>query len=198
MSEKAGASVVRCPWSERGDPDYVLYHDSEWGVPVHDDRVHFEFLILETAQAGLSWAMILRKRGGYRKAFAGFDAERVARFNRRSVERLVADAGIVRNRRKIEAAIVNARAFLDLQREFGSFDAYIWAFVGGRPIASAWSEQRQVPATSPESDALSADLKGRGFRFVGSTTVYAHMQATGLLNDHLTSCYRYEACRALR
>lgn len=187
--------VARCRWAERGDADYVLYHDREWGVPVHDDRIHFEFLVLETAQAGLSWAVVLRKRDGYRRAFAGFDAQRVARFNRRSVERLVADPRIIRNRRKIEAAIGNARAFLDVQREFGSFDAYVWAFVGGRPIVNAWTEHGQVPATSAESDALSADLKRRGFRFVGSTTVYAHMQATGLINDHLTSCFRYEACR---
>jgi DNA-3-methyladenine glycosylase I len=189
--------AVRCPWCERGDADYVRYHDSEWGVPVHDDRVHFEFLVLEAAQAGLSWATILRKRGGYRKAFAGFDAERVARFNRRSVERLVTDPGIVRNRRKIEAAIGNARAFLEIQREFGSFDAYVWPFVGAEPIVNAWKDPAQVPATSPESDALSADLKRRGFRFVGSTTVYAHMQATGLINDHISSCFRYEACRKL-
>lgn len=189
--------AVRCPWCERGDADYVRYHDSEWGVPVHDDRVHFEFLVLETAQAGLSWATILRKRDGYRKAFAGFDARRVARFNRRSVERLVTDPGIVRNRRKIEATIGNARAFLEVQREFGSFDAYVWPFVGLAPIVNAWKDQAQVPATSPESDALSADLKRRGFRFVGSTTVYAHMQATGLINDHIRSCFRYEACRKL-
>lgn len=190
-----GHGVVRCPWAERGDADYVLYHDREWGVPVHDDRVHFELLVLEAAQAGLSWAVVLRKRAGYRRAFAGFDPERVARFNRRSVERLLADPGIVRNRRKIEAAIGNARAFLDVQREFGSFDAYVWDFVGGRPIVNVWAEQTQIPATSRESDALSADLKRRGFRFVGSTTVYAHMQAAGLYNDHLTSCFRYEACR---
>lgn len=188
-------NIVRCPWAERGDAAYVLYHDSEWGVPVHDDRIHFEFLILETAQAGLSWAVVLRKREGYRRAFAGFDAECVARFNRRSVERLAADPGIVRNRRKIEAAIGNARAFLDVQREFGSFDAYVWDFVGGRPIVNVWTQPGQVPATSPESDVLSADLKHRGFRFVGSTTVYAHMQATGLVNDHLKSCFRYEACQ---
>lgn len=187
--------IRRCPWSEARDEAYLRYHDEEWGVPVHDDKLHFEFLILESAQAGLSWATILRKRAAYRGAFAEFDPERVARFNRRSVERLVADAGIVRNRRKIEAAIANARAFLEIQSQFGSFDAYVWSFVGGRPIINAWEAQQDVPATSPESDALSTDLKSRGLRFVGSTIVYAHMQATGLVNDHLTSCFRYEPCR---
>jgi DNA-3-methyladenine glycosylase I len=183
--------ITRCDWSEGIDPKYVEYHDREWGVPVRDDRTHFEFLILEGAQAGLSWWTILRKREAYRRAFAGFDPARVARFNARSVERLVEDAGIVRNRQKIEAAIVNARAFLEVQREFGSFDAYVWRFVGGRPVVNRWREQREVPATSPASDSLSKDLKARGFKFVGSTIVYAHMQATGLVNDHLVGCFRY-------
>ncbi len=186
---------TRCPWSEGIDPAMERYHDVEWGVPVRDDRRHFEFLLLESAQAGLSWWTILRKREGYRRAFADFDPERVARFNARSVERLMGDAGIVRNRQKIEATIANARGFLALQEEFGSFDAYVWRFVGGRPIVNRWREQRQVPATSPESDALSKDLKQRGFKFVGSTIVYAHMQATGLVNDHLVGCFRHAECR---
>lgn len=186
----------RCPWSEGVGEDYQRYHDVEWGVPVRDDPTHFEFLILEGAQAGLSWAIVLRKREGYRKAFSGFDVARVARFNRRSVERLVNDARIIRNRLKIEAAIANARAFLAVQEEFGSFDRYVWDFVDGRPIVNRWRKQDQVPATSPESDALSKDLKSRGFKFVGSTIIYAHMQATGLVNDHLTTCFRYGACKS--
>ncbi|MCZ6584516.1 MAG: DNA-3-methyladenine glycosylase I, partial [Gammaproteobacteria bacterium] len=164
----------------------------------HDDRTHFEFLILEGAQAGLSWAIILRKREGYRKAFADFAPQRVARFNRRSVERLVNDAGIVRNRLKIVSAIGNAKAFLDIQEEFGSFENYVWRFVAGKPIVNRWRRQKQVPSTSPASDALSSDLKSRGFKFVGSTIVYAYMQATGLVNDHLVSCFRYEACQRKR
>ena len=185
---------LRCPWSQGIDPAYERYHDAEWGVPVRDDRTHFEFLVLESAQAGLSWWTILRKREGYRRAFAGFDPERVARFNTRSVERLMGDAGIVRNRQKIEATIANARGFLALQEEFGSFDEYVWRFVDGRPIVNRWREQREVPATSPQSDALSKDLKSRGFKFVGSTIVYAHMQATGLVNDHLVGCFRHAEC----
>ena len=188
-------TVDRCPWSEGVDRDYRHYHDAEWGVPVHDDPTHFEFLVLESAQAGLSWAVILRKREGYRKAFADFDPQRVARFNRRSVERLVVDAGIVRNKLKIESTIGNARAFLDVQEEFGSFENYVWRFVEGNPIVNRWRRQAQVPATSTESDALSKDLKSRGFKFVGPTIVYAHMQATGLVNDHLVGCFRYEACQ---
>jgi DNA-3-methyladenine glycosylase I len=165
---------------------------------VHDDPTHFEFLVLESAQAGLSWAIILKKREGYRKAFADFDPQRVARFNRRSVERLVGDAGIVRNKLKIESTIGNARSFLDIQEEFGSFENYVWRFVEGKPIVNRWRRQAQVPATSTESDALSKDLKSRGFKFVGSTIVYAHMQATGLVNDHLIGCFRYEACQKKR
>ena len=186
----------RCSWCG-DDPLYVAYHDEEWGVPVRDDAKHFEFLVLESAQAGLSWAIVLRKREGYRRAFANFDAERVARFNSRSVERLVNDSGIIRNRLKIVAAINNARGFLEIQKEFGSFDNYVWGFVGGRPIQNRWKTQADVPATSAQSDSLSKDLKHRGFSFVGSTIIYAHMQATGLINDHLIDCYRYEACARL-
>jgi DNA-3-methyladenine glycosylase I len=191
--------LVRCAWSEGVDSAYVRYHDDEWGVPVRDDRVHFEFLVLESAQAGLSWWTILRKRGGYRRAFADFDAAKVARFTPRTVDKLLADPGIVRNRQKIEAAIANARGFLAIQREFGSFDQYVWQFVGGKPLVNRWRKQSEVPPTSKESDALSKDLKGRGFKFVGSTIVYAHMQATGLVNDHLVGCFRYaESSRSSR
>jgi DNA-3-methyladenine glycosylase I len=192
------ATVERCAWSVGIDPEYERYHDSEWGVPVRDDRKHFEFLVLESAQAGLSWWTILRKRAGYRRAFADFDAAKVARFNARTVERLMKDASIVRNRQKIEAAIANARGFLDIQREFGSFDSYVWPFVGGKPIVNRWRKQGEVPATSKESDELSKDLKARGFKFVGSTIIYAHMQATGLVNDHLVACFRYKAADSSR
>jgi len=185
----ADAVVRRCAWSEGVDPAMERYHDEEWGVPVRDDRKHFEFLVLESAQAGLSWWTILRKRDAYRRAFANFDAAKVARFDARAVARLMQDSGIVRNRQKIEAAITNARAFLEIREEFGSFDAYVWPFVGGAPIMGRWRKQGDVPATTPESDALSKDLKQRGFKFVGSTIVYAHMQATGLVNDHLLSCF---------
>ena len=183
------ANIRRCTWSEGIDPLYERYHDTEWGVPVRDDLKHFEFLLLESAQAGLSWWTILRKRENYRRAFAGFDPTKVARFDGRAVTRLMQDAGIVRNRQKIEAAIGNARAYLEIQEEFGSFDAYVWPFVGGAPIMNRWRVQSDIPATTPESDALSKDLKKRGFKFVGSTIVYAHMQATGLVNDHLLSCF---------
>jgi DNA-3-methyladenine glycosylase I len=192
------ATVQRCDWSVGIDPEYERYHDSEWGVPVRDDRKHFEFLVLESAQAGLSWWTILRKRAGYRRAFADFDAAKVARFNARTVERLMKDASIVRNRQKIEAAIANARGFLDIQREFGRFDDYVWPFVGGKPIVNRWRRQGEIPATSKESDALSKDLKARGFKFVGSTIIYAHMQATGLVNDHLVTCFRYKAADGTR
>ena len=188
--------ISRCPWP--ASQEMIVYHDKEWGVPLHDDQKLFEFLILEGAQAGLSWAIILRKREGYRKAFADFAPQRVARFNRRSVERLVNDAGIVRNRLKIVSAIGNARAFLDIQEEFGSFENYVWRFVAAKPIVNRWRRQNQVPSTSPASNALSSDLKSRGFKFVGSTIVYAYMQATGLVNDHLVSCFRYEACQRKR
>jgi len=185
-------SLARCPWAD-GSPRYAAYHDDEWGVPVHDDRVFFEFLILEGAQAGLSWSTILEKRDGYREAFAAFDPARVARFDAGRMAKLMANPAIVRNRLKIESSVGNARAFLDVQRECGSFDRYVWAFVGGRPIVNRWRTLRQVPARTEESDALSRDLKRRGFRFVGSTIIYAFMQATGLVNDHLVGCPRWKS-----
>jgi DNA-3-methyladenine glycosylase I len=172
------------------------YHDEEWGVPVHDDRKHFEFLVLESAQAGLSWSTILAKRAGYRKAFAAFDPVRVARMTEADVARLCLDPGIVRNRLKIAATIGNAARFLEVQREWGTFDRYIWSFVDGKPLQNRWSKQSQVPVTSQVSDALSKDLKKRGFKFVGSTTMYAHMQAIGLVNDHITSCFRFAELRS--
>lgn len=178
-------------------PDYIRYHDDEWGVPLHDDRGQFEFLILEGAQAGLSWSTILRKRDGYREAFAEFDIEKIARFDKRKVEKLMQFPGIVRNRLKIESAIGNARAAIRLQDEVGSLAAHLWSFVGGRPIVHRWKAMKQVPATSAESDAMSKDLKKRGFRFVGSTILYAHMQATGMVNDHTIDCYRHAECARL-
>jgi DNA-3-methyladenine glycosylase I len=186
----AGLLKRRCPWCG-DDPLYVAYHDEEWGVPQHDDRVLFEFLILEGAQAGLSWITILRKRENYRRAFDGFDVAKIARYGDAEVARLLADPGIVRNRLKINASIANARAFLEVQREFGSFDAYLWHFVDGRPIRNAWRRIEDLPATSPVSDALSKDLKRRGFKFVGSTICYSLMQAVGLVNDHLAGCFRH-------
>jgi DNA-3-methyladenine glycosylase I len=180
----------RCGWAG-DDPLYIAYHDREWGVPVHDDRSLFEFLVLEGAQAGLSWITILRKRPAYRAAFAGFDPAVVARFDARRVRALLRDEGIVRNRAKIEAAVGNARAFLEVQKEFGSFDAYVWRFVDGRPKRNAWKTLRQIPPSTRESEAMSRDLKARGFRFVGPTICYAHMQATGMVNDHLVGCFRY-------
>jgi DNA-3-methyladenine glycosylase I len=186
------ATITRCPWSD-ANALYMAYHDREWGVPVHDDRVFFEFLILEGAQAGLSWSTILNKRNGYRRAFADFDPARVARFDAAKVERLIADPEIVRNRLKIASTVTNARAFLALQAEFGSFDRYVWAFVGGKPVLNRWRTLATVPARTRQSDALSKDLAKRGFRFVGSTIVYAFMQATGLVNDHLVACPRWSA-----
>jgi DNA-3-methyladenine glycosylase I len=182
----------RCSWSGN-DPLYIAYHDEEWGVPVHDDRTLFEFLVLEGAQAGLSWITILRKRDAYRRAFDGFDPATVARYDKRKVRSLLADAGIVRNRAKIESAVKNARAFLDVQAEFGSFDAYQWRFVEGRPLQNRRRTTAQIPARTAESDAMSKDLKSRGFSFVGSTIVYAHMQAVGMVNDHLVDCFRHRA-----
>lgn len=182
-------ALSRCDWCG-SDPDYVHYHDTEWGVPLHDDRRLFEFLILEGAQAGLSWLTILKKRPAYRKAYHDFDIERVARYNRRSVARLLNDAGIVRNRLKIEASIGNARAALELQDRFGSLDAWLWQFTEGRVIQNRWRRLAEVPVTTPQSDAMSRALKQRGFRFVGSTICYAFMQATGMVNDHLLSCHR--------
>jgi DNA-3-methyladenine glycosylase I len=180
---------TRCSWAVR--EDMWTYHDREWGVPVHDDRKHFEFLILEGAQAGLSWSTILNKREGYRRAFAGFDPEKVARFTPARIEKLLADPGIVRNRQKVECAVGNARRFLELVEERGSFDDYIWSFVGGKPLVNRWKQGSQIPATSRESDALATDLKKRGFKFVGSTVMYAHLQAAGLINDHLVTCWRW-------
>ena len=181
--------MKRCSWP-KSELD-IAYHDEEWGTPVHDDRVLFEFLILEGAQAGLSWSTILRKRANYRRAFADFEPAGVARFTPARVEKLMQDEGIVRNRLKIDSAITNARAFLDVQKEFGSFDSYLWRFVGGKPKQNAWRRPGQTPARTAESDALSKDLQRRGFRFVGSTICYAFMQAVGMVNDHLVSCYRY-------
>jgi DNA-3-methyladenine glycosylase I len=175
----------------------VAYHDEEWGVPVHDDRKQFEFLTLESAQAGLSWLVVLRKRDAYRRVFADFDPEKVARFTPKRIERLLADPGIIRNRLKIAAAITNARRFLEVQEEFGTFDKYIWGFVDGRPIQNRLQRMKDLPATSKESDALSKDLKQRGFKFVGSTIVYAHMQAVGMVNDHLLTCFRHKVCAQL-
>lgn len=186
-----------CPWALGVSDAYRAYHDTEWGVPVRDDGVQFEFLVLETAQAGLSWSTVLHKRAGYRRAFADFDPVRVARFTDRHVEKLCADASIIRNRAKIAAAVNNARRFLEVKEAFGSFSDYIWRFVDGEPVQNRWKLQSDCPATSPRSDALSNDLKQRGFKFVGSTTMYAHMQATGLINDHIVSCDRHAACAAL-
>lgn len=187
-------SPRRCPWSEGVSQAYLDYHDREWGVPVHDDRRQFEFLILEGAQAGLSWSTILHRREGYRRAFADFDPVQVARFTAARQARLLKDPGIIRNRLKVAAAVSNARAFLEVQEEFGSFSAYLWGFVEGQPVVNRWRNKSQVPATSKVSDAVSKDLKRRGFRFVGSTIVYAHLQATGLVNDHLVGCFRYREC----
>lgn len=183
----------RCAWCAGYFEEYVRYHDEEWGVPVHDDRKHFEFLILEGAQAGLSWSTVLKKRQGYRRAFADFNPEIVAAYSQAEIEELLLDPAIIRNRLKVQGAVVNARKFLEIQQEFGSFDQYIWDFVGGKPIINHWTSMDQVPATSKESDALSKDLKKRGFKFVGSTIMYAHMQACGLVNDHTTDCFRYES-----
>jgi DNA-3-methyladenine glycosylase I len=187
----AAKALQRCSWPT-SDLD-IAYHDKEWGVPVHDEQTLFEFLTLEGAQAGLSWSIILRKRENYRRAFAGFDPRKVARFTARKVARLLQDPGIVRNRLKIASTVSNARAFLAVQREFGSFDAYVWRFVGGDPQQHNVRSLRQLPARTPESDALSKDLQRRGFRFVGSTICYAFMQAVGLVNDHLITCFRYRA-----
>src|ERR1043166_4472455 len=181
--------MPRCPWANT--ELYIEYHDREWGVPLHDDRRLFEFLILEGAQAGLSWITILKKRENYRRAFDGFDVEKVARYGKRDVARLLSDAGIVRNRLKIAAAIQNAKALLAVQEEFGSFDKYAWSFVDGRTIQNRWRSLSEIPARTAESDAWSKDLKHRGFKFVGSTIIYAHMQATGMVNDHLVSCPRH-------
>jgi DNA-3-methyladenine glycosylase I len=182
--------MKRCGW-ELTDPLMIAYHDEEWGVPVHDDRKLFEFLVLDAFQAGLSWAIILRKREGFRKAFHGFDPRRVAGYTEKDAARLLSDSGIIRNRLKVAATIHNARRFLEVQKEFGTFDAYIWGFVGGRTIRNRFRSLKDLPATSPESDAMSKDLKARGFKFVGSTICYAFMQAAGLVNDHTVDCFRH-------
>jgi DNA-3-methyladenine glycosylase I len=187
-SRKKSKLKIRCEWA-RSTPHLIVYHDREWGRPLHDDRRLFEFLLLEGAQAGLSWETILRRREGYRQAFAGFDPVKVARFNRVKKAALLKDPGIIRNRMKIEAAVGNAQAFLAVQRECGSFDRYVWQFVGGKPIINRWRKMSEVPATSRESDALSKDLKKRGFRFVGSTIMYAFMEAVGMVNDHTAGCF---------
>jgi len=188
-------TAARCPWPTT--PLYVAYHDTEWGVPLHDEHRLFEFLVLEGAQAGLSWLTILNKRENYRRAFDGFDPAKVARFNARKIAALLADPGIVRNRQKIESAVRNARAFLAVQEEFGSFDRYIWRFVDGRPVQNAWRRLKDIPPRTAVSDALSEDLRRRGFNFVGSTICYSHMQATGMVNDHLVTCPRHAACARL-
>jgi DNA-3-methyladenine glycosylase I len=189
MTESQQIAKVRCHWAK--NEANIAYHDEEWGVPVHDEHTWFEFLILEGAQAGLSWDTILRKRARYREVFDGFDPEKVARYDKKKVRGLLGDAGIIRNRLKVEAAIGNARAFLKVQEEFGTFDEYIWRFVGGRPKQNRWKTHQRMPAKTAESDALSKDLQKRGFKFVGSTICYALMQATGMVNDHLVSCFRY-------
>lgn len=188
---------TRCGWC-LGFEQYITYHDTEWGVPVHDDRIHFEFLVLEGAQAGLSWSTILKKREGYRKLFANFDPEKVARFTDAKIEKILLDASIVRNRLKVYAAVNNAKRFLEVQKEFGSFDKYIWQFTGGKPIVNKRKSLKEVPATTRESDLLSKDLISRGFKFVGSTVIYAHMQACGLVNDHLVDCFRYKETKHLK
>ena len=187
-------TINRCKWAEGVSLDYIRYHDEEWGVPVHDDRTQFEFLILEGAQAGLSWSTILNKREGYRKLYADFDPDEVARFTEKRVEKMLLDPSIVRNRLKVESAVTNAKAFLAIQNEFGTFCDYIWDFVDGKPMQNKFRKDSEVPATSPESDALSKDLKKRGFRFVGSMIIYAHMQAVGMVNDHVVGCFRHRPC----
>ena len=187
----------RCAWVNLADPLMVEYHDREWGMPVHDDRKHFEFLVLEGAQAGLSWSTVLRKREGYRRAFADFDPEKVARFTEKRIEKLLLDPSIIRNRQKVGSAVKNARQFLAVQVEFGSFDSYAWRFVDGRPRLNHVRTMKDIQATSPQSDAFSKDLKARGFSFVGSTVIYAHMQAVGMVNDHLVDCFRYREVQRL-
>ena len=189
--------MKRCSWVSADNALMRDYHDREWGVPNHDDRTHFEFLILEAAQAGLSWSIVLNKREGYRRAFSQFDPEKVARYTATRIDKLVADPGIIRNRMKIEASVKNARAFLAVQEEFGSFDKYCWQFVDGRPRQNRWRSTRQIPPKTAESDAMSRDLKLRGFSFVGSTVIYAHMQAVGMINDHLVDCFRYRYIKRL-
>ena len=189
--------IKRCDWAGETSLAYIEYHDKEWGVPVWDDQTQFEFLILEGAQAGLSWSTILNKRDGYRKNFAEFDPEKVARFTKKRIEKILLDPGVVRNKLKVNSAVTNAKAFLKVQEEFDGFCNYIWQFVGGKPKQNRFKSMAEMPATSDESDALSKDLKKRGFKFVGSTIIYAHMQATGLVNDHVSACFRHKECKAL-
>jgi DNA-3-methyladenine glycosylase I len=188
---KAAMSNKRCSWVNTDDPLLLEYHDREWGVPVHNDLKHFEVVVLSGAQAGLNWSLVLKKREGYRHAFEKFDPQKIARYSEKQIHALLADPGIIRNRMKIEAAVRNARAFLNIQEEFGDFDSYCWRFVGGQPKLNRWKTIRQIPATSPESEAFSKDLKQRGFSFVGPTVAYAYMQSAGLVNDHLVECFRY-------
>jgi DNA-3-methyladenine glycosylase I len=190
-----GVATKRCDWVNVSDALMIDYHDREWGVPVHDDRKHFEFLVLEAAQAGLSWAIVLKKREGYRRAFSEFDPQKVARYTDKRIDKLTLDPSIIRNRMKIESAVRNARQFLAVQDEFGSFDSYCWRFVDGRPRLNRRKTMKDIPATSAESDAFSKDLKKRGFSFVGSTVIYAHMQAVGMVNDHLVDCFRFREVR---
>ncbi len=185
---------IRCAWCV-GKPLYEQYHDLEWGFPLYDDQKQFEFLVLESAQAGLSWWTILQRRESYRKAFSNFDYKKVAKFDQEKIEKLILDASIIRNRAKITAAVNNAKRFIEVQKEFGSFSKYIWSFVGGKPKKNQWKMMKEIPSTSAESDALAIDMKKRGFQFLGSTTLYAHMQATGLVNDHIVDCHRYQKCK---
>jgi len=192
MTTMATDSQIRCKWASNTFDAYILYHDEEWGVPVHDDTKHFEFLVLEGAQAGLSWSTVLKKRNGYRKSFANFDYNKVAKFDDKDIQRLLQNPEIIRNKLKVNSVIQNAKAFIKIRDEFGSFDQYIWFFTDGKPIINHWKSLGEIPAKTKESDALSKDLKIRGFKFVGSTIMYAHMQACGLVNDHTTDCFRYK------
>ena len=187
----------RCEWVPVDNPPYVKYHDEEWGVPIHDDQLLFEFLILEGMQAGLSWLTILRKRENFRTAFDHFDPRKIARYNEKKIQELMQNSGIIRNRRKIEAAVQNAKAFLEVQAEFGSFDTFIWQFVEGKPMINHWKTLKEIPAKTPLSDTISKELKKRGFKFVGSTIIYAHMQATGMVNDHTVDCFRYQEVQSV-
>jgi DNA-3-methyladenine glycosylase I len=189
MTEK-----IRCGWSASADPIYITYHDMEWGVPVRDDRKQYEFLVLESAQAGLSWLTILKRREGYREAYDGFDPELVASYDENRIQHMLRDPGIIRNRKKIESSITNARSFLEIQEQYGTFCSYLWGFTDGKQVVNHFSDLSDIPATSPLSDAIARDLKRRGFRFLGSTIIYAHLQATGLVNDHLISCFRHREC----
>lgn len=193
--KKSTKQFSRCNWALGVNDAYIEYHDKEWGVPVYDDQKQFEFLILEGAQAGLSWSTILNKREGYRKNFADFDVNKVARFTQKRIDKILQDPSVVRNKLKVNSAVTNAKCFMEVQKEFGTFSKYIWSFVGGKPIVNKRKSMKDVPATSKESDALSKDLKKRGFKFVGSTIMYAHMQATGMVNDHVVSCFRYKQCK---